>query len=44
METGVGILDIRERAERLGGRLTVESAPGAGSTVYVEVPRRRAVL
>jgi len=33
-----GLLGIRERAEALGGTLTVESAPGAGTTVVVEVP------
>ncbi len=34
----LGLLGIRERAEALGGTLTVESAPGAGTTVVVEVP------
>jgi len=33
-----GLLGLRERAESLGGVLTVESAPGAGTTVVVEVP------
>ncbi|HEV8580100.1 MAG TPA: GAF domain-containing protein [Thermoanaerobaculia bacterium] len=33
-----GLLGIRERAEALGGTLAVESAPGAGTTVVVEVP------
>jgi PAS domain S-box-containing protein len=32
-----GLLGIRERAEALGGKLTVESALGAGTTVVVEV-------
>jgi PAS domain S-box-containing protein len=32
-----GLLGLRERAEALGGILTVESAPGAGTTVVVEV-------
>jgi signal transduction histidine kinase len=32
-----GLLGMRERAEALGGRLTVESAPGAGTTIVVEV-------
>jgi PAS domain S-box-containing protein len=32
-----GLLGMRERAEALGGILTVESAPGAGTTVVVEV-------
>lgn len=33
-----GLLGLRERAEALGGSLTVESAPGKGTTVVVEVP------
>lgn len=33
----VGLLGLRERAEALGGTLTVESAPGAGTTIVVEV-------
>jgi signal transduction histidine kinase len=33
-----GLLGMRERAVALGGVLTVESAPGAGTTVVVEVP------
>ena len=32
-----GLLGLRERAEALGGSLTLESAPGAGATVVVEV-------
>ena len=32
-----GLVGARERAEALGGSLTVESAPGAGTTVVVEV-------
>ncbi len=32
-----GLLGMRERAEALGGTLTVESAPGAGATIVVEV-------
>lgn len=32
-----GLLGLRERAEALGGSLTVESAPGAGTTIVVEV-------
>ncbi len=34
----LGLLGMRERAEMLGGSLSVESAPGAGATVVVEVP------
>lgn len=33
-----GLLGLRERADALGGTLTLESAPGAGTTVVVEVP------
>ena len=34
----LGLLGLRERAETLGGTLTLESAPGTGTTVVVEVP------
>jgi signal transduction histidine kinase len=34
----LGLLGIRERAEALGGALLVESAPGSGTTIRVEVP------
>lgn len=34
----LGLLGMRERAEMLGGSLTVESRLNAGTTVYVEVP------
>ena len=34
----LGLLGMRERAETLGGTLTVESSPSAGTTVVVEVP------
>lgn len=36
--TQVGILGMTERAEMLGGKLTVESTPGKGTTVILEVP------
>ena len=35
----LGLLGIEERARRLGGNVTIESAPDRGSTVYVFVPR-----
>jgi signal transduction histidine kinase len=35
-----GIHGMRERAERLGGSLRIESRPGAGTTVHAEVARR----
>lgn len=34
----LGLLGMRERAEMLNGNLMIESAVGAGTTVYVEVP------
>jgi signal transduction histidine kinase len=39
MQSGrLGLLGMRERAEMLGGTLVVESWPGAGTTLFVEVP------
>jgi len=35
---GFGLLGAQERAARLGGRLRVDSAPGRGLTLRVEVP------
>ena len=34
----LGLYGIRERAELLGGTLTIESEPGAGTSLYVEIP------
>jgi len=34
----LGLFGIRERVERLGGTLILESAPGSGTTLVVEVP------
>ncbi len=34
----LGLVGMHERVEALSGTLTVESAPGAGTTVVVEVP------
>jgi PAS domain S-box-containing protein len=34
----LGLLGMRERAEMLNGTLAVESSPGAGTTLFVEVP------
>ncbi len=34
----LGILGMRERAALLGGTLTIESTPGSGTTIFVEVP------
>ena len=35
---GFGLVGLRERAEHLGGSLTVESTPGAGVAVRVDLP------
>jgi signal transduction histidine kinase len=35
---GFGVLGMRERAELLGGTLTVTSSPGAGTTVEAAIP------
>jgi signal transduction histidine kinase len=37
-ERRLGLTSMRERAERLRGTFSVESAPGAGTAVHVEVP------
>jgi signal transduction histidine kinase len=37
-EDGLGLLGMRERVGLLGGRLAVESRPGAGTTFVAEVP------
>lgn len=33
-----GLLGMRERADALGGTMTVETSPGKGTTIVVEVP------
>ncbi len=38
MEAQLGLFGMRERIEMLGGRLTIESSPGKGTTVKAEVP------
>jgi signal transduction histidine kinase len=37
-EQHLGLLGMRERAELLGGRLTIESAPGQGTSVFIDIP------
>lgn len=34
----LGLASMRERAEALGGTLQVDTEPGAGTTVMLEVP------
>jgi signal transduction histidine kinase len=36
---GLGLISMQERVEKLGGKLTVRSAPGAGTTVKAIVDR-----
>ena len=37
-EDSIGLVGMKERAEALGGSLTIESVAGRGTTVVVEVP------
>jgi len=37
-ERKLGIFGMRERAQLLGGKLSIESAPGQGTTVIAQVP------
>ncbi len=37
-ETRLGLFGMRERVEMLGGKLIIESSPGKGTTISVEVP------
>jgi len=39
-EIGMGLLGMRERAELIGGTLTIESSPGNGTRIAVEIPVR----
>jgi hypothetical protein len=36
--TGQGLGNLRERAESLGGRAEIQSAPGEGTRVRVRIP------
>jgi signal transduction histidine kinase len=38
---GLGLIGIRERAAQLGGTVTIETAPGKGTRLTVELPARR---
>jgi signal transduction histidine kinase len=38
----MGLVGMRERVELLGGTLEVESAPGAGTTLFIRLPTRDA--
>jgi signal transduction histidine kinase len=34
----LGMVGMQERATMLGGTLTIESVPGSGTTIFLEVP------
>jgi signal transduction histidine kinase len=34
----LGLYGIKERAELLSGHLVIESTPGTGTSLYVEIP------
>jgi PAS domain S-box-containing protein len=38
IKKGMGLMGMRERAALIGGKLEIESAIGAGTTLYVSVP------
>jgi signal transduction histidine kinase len=40
---GVGLMGMRERVELLGGRFQMESKPGSGTHIIVEVPLEKGV-
>lgn len=35
---GVGLLGMQERAELLGGTLTIDTKPGAGTRIFIHIP------
>ena len=41
---GLGLVGMRERAERLGGALTIASAPDSGTRVSLRLATRRAAV
>ena len=38
---GVGLVSMRERATSFEGILTIESSPGKGTTIIVEIPNSK---
>ena len=39
---GIGLIGIEERVAGMGGSLQMNSAPGAGTKIYISIPLRRA--
>ena len=37
-QRGSGLLGLKDRAEAIGGRISLQSPPGAGTTLSVELP------
>lgn len=42
-DKGMGLTNMRERAALIGGSVEIESAPGAGTTIFIRVPVREAL-
>lgn len=42
-ERHLGLLGMRERAELLGGKLIIESAPERGTSIFIEIPLTQSV-
>lgn len=42
LQGGMGLVNMRERAALVDGHVTIESAPGRGTTVFVSVPLKAA--
>jgi two-component system CheB/CheR fusion protein len=38
LESGIGLISMRERAALIGGTLEIESSPNKGTTIFVRVP------
>jgi signal transduction histidine kinase len=41
---GLGLTNIRERAQEIGGRLALESSPGSGTQMILEIPLKESEL
>ena len=40
VDGGIGLIGMRERVALLDGSMTIETAPGKGTTLVIEVPVR----